>query len=62
MTASTPNPREPLEVVIARDLIAFAQVAGMPDSYWHTDRRIARACAVLGITPDEASEMETEDE
>jgi hypothetical protein len=47
---------------LARDVIALAQVGGMPDTYWLTDSRISRACAVLGITPEEAREMELPDD
>lgn len=39
---------------LAQDVIAMAQAGGMPDTYWQTDRRIARACEVLGITPEVA--------
>jgi len=47
---------------LARDIIALAQVGGMPDTYWLSDSRISRACAVLGITPEEAREMELPDD
>lgn len=41
---------------LAQDVIAMAQAGGMPDTYWQTDRRIARACEVLGVTPEVARE------
>lgn len=47
---------------LATDVIALAQVGGMPDSYWSSDSRISRACSVLGITPEEAREMELPDD
>lgn len=56
--ANEPIDREQL----ARDVIALAQVGGMPDSYWLSDSRVSRACAVLGITPEEAREMELPDD
>lgn len=39
---------------LARDIFSLAQRAGMPDTYWATDSRIARARAVLNVTPDQA--------
>ena len=44
--------------LLAADLLAFAQAAGVPDTYWVTDRRIARACAVLGLDPVAARDMD----
>lgn len=41
---------------LAQDVISMAQSGGMPDSWWLTDTRIARACKVLGITPEKARE------
>lgn len=38
----------------ARDVLTMAANGGMPDTYWHTDSRIQRACKVLGIGPNEA--------
>ena len=42
---------------LARDVLTMAASGGMPDTYWHSDTRISRACEVLGITPDQAREM-----
>lgn len=39
---------------LARDVLSLAQAGGMPESFWTTDERIARACAVLGLEPEEA--------
>lgn len=39
---------------LARDVLSLAQRANMPESYWHTDSRVARACATLAITPARA--------
>lgn len=39
---------------LAIDVLALAQVGGIPDTYWATDSRIARACEVLGVKPAEA--------
>jgi hypothetical protein len=47
---------------LARDVIAMAQAGSMPDTYWHSDSRISRACDVLGISPDEARDMEFDDD
>lgn len=47
---------------VARDVIAMAQAGGMPDTYWLSDSRISRACDVLGITPEQAREMEFDDD
>lgn len=38
----------------SRDVLTMAANGGMPDTYWHTDSRIQRACNVLGIGPNEA--------
>lgn len=38
----------------ARDVLTMAANGDMPDTYWHTDSRIQRACKVLGIRSDEA--------
>lgn len=50
---------EPVETIpsledLARDVISLAQTGGMPESFWSTDSRIARACTVLGVEPEEA--------
>lgn len=39
---------------LAKDALSLAAAGGMPDTYWSTDQRIARACAVLGLTRVEA--------
>lgn len=44
----------PTREQLARDIFTLAQRGGMPDTYWRTDSRIARACAVLGVTPEHA--------
>ena len=36
---------------LARDIISLAEDAGMPDSYFETDSRIARAQATLAKSP-----------
>lgn len=41
---------------LAKDVLEVAACGGMPDSYWHTDARILRACVALGWTPVEARE------
>lgn len=38
------------QISLAIDLLTIAHVAGMPDTYWQTDARIARACAALKDT------------
>lgn len=38
----------------AKDVLVLAALGGMPDTYWQTDRRIKRACNVLGWTPEKA--------
>jgi hypothetical protein len=40
---------------LAADVLTMAYVGGMPDSYWHTDPRIKRACEVLGIETGESA-------
>lgn len=44
--------------VLAADLLAFAQDMGMPDTYWRSDSRIARALAVLELTPEQAQQID----
>lgn len=39
---------------LARDLLVIAAFGQMPDSYWLTDSRIARACKAIGWTPEHA--------
>lgn len=38
------DPRE-----LALDVLTMAVVGGMPDTYWLTDSRVARACDVLEV-------------
>jgi hypothetical protein len=45
-----------LEYQLARDVLTLAAVAGMPDSYWWTDKRVVRACKVLGLTAEDGRE------
>lgn len=42
---------------LARDVLSLAVRAGMPQEYWHTDSRVARACEALGISTAEAVQM-----
>lgn len=39
---------------LATDVLSMAASGNMPDSYWHTDRRIFRACQALGASVEEA--------
>lgn len=41
------------QIGLAIDILTIAHVAGMPDTYWQTDARIARACAALADTGPE---------
>lgn len=41
---------------LARDVLTMAANGGMPDTYWHTDSRIKRACNVLGWSIIDARE------
>jgi hypothetical protein len=43
---------------LARAVLSLAQVGGMPDSYWYTDSRITLACSILGISKEEAAELD----
>ena len=43
-----------ITVALAKDTLALAAHADMPDTYWQTDDRIGRACVVLGWTRTEA--------
>lgn len=43
---------------LARDICSLAQRGKMPDAYWLVDSRIARACAVLGISPEQARDTD----
>lgn len=38
----------------ALDVVSLARAGGMPETYWTSDARIARACDALGITPEAA--------
>jgi hypothetical protein len=42
------------EWVLARAVLTMAAAGGMPDTFWHTDSRIALACQTLGWDPDHA--------
>lgn len=44
--------------VLACDLLAFAEHAGMPATYWHSDTRVRRALAVLDLTPEQAQQID----
>lgn len=37
---------------LARAILSLADTAGMPDSYWQTDSRVALAREVLGVADD----------
>lgn len=39
------------KVQLAYDVLSMAESGNMPDSFWFSDQRIARACEVLSITP-----------
>lgn len=36
---------------LAKAVLTIASAAGMPDTYWRTDRRVRLACRALGLTP-----------
>lgn len=36
----------------AKDVLTMAASGGMPDTFWQTDSRISRACAVLQVSPE----------
>jgi hypothetical protein len=40
----------PTKKRLAKDILLMAAAGGMPDSYWYSDRRVARALSVLGWT------------
>lgn len=42
---------------LALDAISMARAGGMPDPYWLKDPRIARACRVLGLSPEQARDL-----
>jgi hypothetical protein len=48
---SMPEPKR-----LARDVLVIAALGGMPDTFWGTDSRIARASATLGWSVEEARE------
>lgn len=35
-------------------MLTIAGAGGMPETRFHTDARIERACTVLGLTPEQA--------
>lgn len=41
---------------LAKDVLAVAASGGMPDTFWWTDSRIARAREALGWTVEKAQE------
>lgn len=43
-----------VQQALARSVLTIASAAGMPDTYWQTDRRIRLACRALGLTPTRA--------
>jgi hypothetical protein len=45
----------------AEDVITLAFQGGMPEHYWSTDKRILRACEILGITPDLARDIKAQE-
>jgi hypothetical protein len=38
---------------LAWAVVSMARDGGMPDTFWLTDSRIAMACEVLGLGPDQ---------
>lgn len=40
------------EVALARAVLSLADAAGMPDTYWASDRRVALAREVLDVPPN----------
>lgn len=38
---------------LAAAVLSLADTAGMPESYWQTDRRVELARAILGVEKDE---------
>lgn len=51
--STAPTIEEAMEQ-LALDVISLAITGGMPATYWASDSRIARACAVLDLTVEEA--------
>lgn len=41
------------EIELAKALLSLADTAGMPDSFWRTDSRVALAREMLGVSQDE---------
>jgi hypothetical protein len=39
---------------LATSLLVFAELGGMPDTYWSTDSRVEQALWVLDLAPDAA--------
>lgn len=48
------NRLQRLTIRLAKNVLSLAAQGGMPDTYWHTDSRIRRACKVLNWTPEQA--------
>lgn len=48
MKAKSPKKILQSFMVLARCICSIAQTAGMPDTYWETDRRMALAKKILG--------------
>lgn len=46
------NDIESRERDLAKAVLSLADSAGMPDSYWQTDSRVALARSVLGVPSD----------
>jgi hypothetical protein len=46
------TPENPAPTALAKALLSLADTAGMPDSYWQTDSRVALARAALGVPED----------
>lgn len=46
--------------VLARDILLMAADGGMPDTFWQTDARIARAVLTLSTTVERAREWAQE--
>jgi hypothetical protein len=45
-----------LNCVLARDILLMAADGGMPDTFWQSDARIARAVLTLSTTVEAARE------
>jgi ribonuclease HI len=53
MNTTAPSMEETVEQ-LALDVISLAITGGMPETYWASDSRVARACAILNLTVEEA--------